>query len=385
MFCAGYRRGRADACQGDSGGPYAVKEADRWYLMGIVSWGIGCGDAGSYGDYTRYSKYHQWLGRIVNESVDDDVLLRNFTADERGLYVCVAADSEGHVIAQARAAVYALLHTLNSDDCGIVSSPEVSEDANTRDVQSGRVIGGHDAERGSAPWMARLLLNGRFFCAGSLIDRQWVVTTAACFLFHNNIRASQLNVTLGDHDTLTDEDGQISVRVEAFYTHEEFDLDTYNNDIALIKLVTPLQRYSSYVRPICLANTTIDRDLLVPGVSGQINGWGAMTEGGAASVNLQEVKIPLTPFSTCKEYFRQQEYVVTRNMFFAGYERGGADSCRGDSGGPYVMKKGSRWVLMGIISWGVGCGRPGSYGVYTRYSKYHEWVTRVITRNMLVF
>ena len=65
--------------------------------------------------------------------------------------------------------------------------------------------------------------------------------------------------------------------------------------------------------------------------------------------------------------------------FCAGYSEGGLDACQGDSGGPVMrqltMSDGTtRWVQIGIVSWGEGCGVAGRYGVYTRLSSYTDWI-----------
>ncbi|XP_042096597.2 serine protease 33 [Ovis aries] len=61
-------------------------------------------------------------------------------------------------------------------------------------------------------------------------------------------------------------------------------------------------------------------------------------------------------------------------MICAGSEDGDADSCKGDSGGPLVCEKNGRWIQIGIVSWGVGCGRRNRPGIYTNVSHYFGWI-----------
>ncbi|KAM9820242.1 prothrombin [Neosynchiropus ocellatus] len=77
MFCAGYKpedSARGDACEGDSGGPFVMKSTDddRWYQMGIVSWGEGCDRDGKYGFYTHVFRMSRWMRKVIERTGEDD-------------------------------------------------------------------------------------------------------------------------------------------------------------------------------------------------------------------------------------------------------------------------------------------------------------------------
>ena len=68
QFCAasGDETSR-DACSGDSGGPFAVFEDGRWFLVGLVSFGLGCGRVQYPGVYTRIDHFIPWILDVVKE------------------------------------------------------------------------------------------------------------------------------------------------------------------------------------------------------------------------------------------------------------------------------------------------------------------------------
>lgn len=58
-------------------------------------------------------------------------------------------------------------------------------------------------------------------------------------------------------------------------------------------------------------------------------------------------------------------------MLCAGDIYGGRDACQGDSGGPLVSNN----ILVGVVSWGNGCGGRRKPGVYTDVSLLRDWIT----------
>lgn len=174
----------------------------------------------------------------------------------------------------------------------------------------------------------------------------------------------------GEHNTGLNEGTEQTILVSKVIMHERYVPSTADNDIALLRLAGPIT-YTAYAIPVCLPTRPLaERELWAVSLH-TVSGWGRRSENGPTSPTLRRLKVPRIRTQTCKENSGVQ---LTQNMFCAGYIEGQQDSCKGDSGGPLVTEYKNTVFLLGIVSWGKGCARPGHYGIYTRVSNYLEWI-----------
>ena len=180
-------------------------------------------------------------------------------------------------------------------------------------------------------------------------------------------------IRLGKHlRTKVENFTEQSSDVKTVKVHPHYDSKTFDSDVALIELKDKVV-FTDYVKPICLPSSKGDFSLLQTNATGTITGWGRKKKR-RRSKKLQEVTVPIVSRAICQK--ANQGYHITGNMFCAGHKSGGLDACQGDSGGPFSIEnpKTKRTVLIGIISWGDGCGKKGKYGVYTRIYNFVDWI-----------
>ncbi|OAD59342.1 Serine proteinase stubble [Eufriesea mexicana] len=261
--------------------------------------------------------------------------------------------------------------TTSEKPLGTISSIDTSQCGAKNGVQDQeRIVGGQNADPGEWPWIAALFNGGRQFCGGSLIDDKHVLTAAHCVANMNSWDVARLTVRLGDYNIKTNlEVRHIERRVKRVVRHRGFNSRTLYNDIALLTLNEPVP-FTKQIRPICLPSGS----QLYSGKIATVIGWGSLRESGPQPAILQEVSIPIWSNSECKsKYGAAAPGGIVDSFLCAG--RAAKDSCSGDSGGPLMVNDG-RWTQVGIVSWGIGCGKGQYPGVYTRVTHFLPWISK---------
>ncbi|KAK6192044.1 hypothetical protein SNE40_003591 [Patella caerulea] len=236
------------------------------------------------------------------------------------------------------------------------------------------IVGGSQSVRGEWPWVAAIYSGKNLVCGGTIVADRWILTAGHCVqgISHSPQTTS---VAVGLVNLNQTGVGAQKIKVFEILVHPDHNF-IYHADIALLRLQKPIV-FTDNIRPLCLPTRLHSWS---PSLPCYIAGWGVNHTQNvhlkATSENLHHAKIKLWPHSKCKAVYPQK---LKDFMICAGYETGIIDACKGDSGGPLMCRTGDdNWQLVGITSWGEGCGEMNKPGVYTRVDHYIQWIKQTI-------
>lgn len=240
-----------------------------------------------------------------------------------------------------------------------------------------RIVGGDDAEIRDYPWQVSLQLQpqygGDHFCGGTIINAEWILTAAHCLIWDDVDFQPQFMRVRAGFTGLSSTEGSYHNAAE-FAIHPDYDGDSHQNDIALVRLASPINLTNPLTQAVkIVTQSDANAGLTEPGVIGKVSGWGTLYTDGPSPDTLQAVDIPIVDPSSSN----YPPSMITADMLMAG--QAGMDACQGDSGGPFVVPDGfGGYKIAGVVSWGAGCGVPGYPGLYARVSHFEEWIGQYV-------
>lgn len=215
----------------------------------------------------------------------------------------------------------------------------------------------------AAPWHVGITAHEDkdVFCNGVLVAETWVLTAGHCV----SSNVSDLNVAVGSISQRTAERLDVVEKI----IHPSHKGKSF--DFALLKLAAAPPKSA---RPIDVRTSSkMHAHQII-----RVTAWAANSLGGPVPDQLGFVDIPFVPRRICN-LPDSYDGEITEQMFCAGFREGGVDVCSAASGAPATVFEDNRMKLVGIASWGEGCGKPLKYGVYSKTSAISDWINQTVS------
>merc|ERR1712117_224510 len=194
-------------------------------------------------------------------------------------------------------------------------------------IKEGRIVGGVEATEHAWPWQVALFIDDAWFCGGSIISENYVLTAAHCA-----DGASYFDVMAGAHNVReSSEPNRVEVTSYNGWTHPLWNSNDLSGDLALIELPSPLPM-NDYISTSCLPATG---ETPAVGSLVTVTGWGKPSDSaGGISPVLREVRdIPVMTNADCNAVY----------------------GIVGD-GVVCIDTAGGQWTQVGIVSFGASAG-----------------------------
>ncbi|XP_072382312.1 chymotrypsin-like elastase family member 2A isoform X2 [Diabrotica undecimpunctata] len=253
---------------------------------------------------------------------------------------------------------------------------------------------GEPTREGEFPWHAALYYSSgtdlKYICGATLISKYHLITVAHCvktLKTQNTLSPTSLIVYLGKYYLRSwTNPGIQSRQIANIVVHQNYNLRTFQHDIAILKLIEPA-KITNYVRPVCLWED--DKNLRsVIERQGTVVGWG-FDQNGRVTDQLTKAHMPVVSQTTCINSSPQFFSRFTSNYTYCAGFKNGTSVCNGDSGGGMVFPKtGSDpnnpvWEIRGMVSISVALQNQfvcdsSHYVVFTDTAKYSDWIDNAL-------